>query len=301
MVRKIALSIREDSMSPKTAPAYARTSLVSKVRPTGLGRLVAATIFAFALSGCDAPLDTWHEFVVQDWKIPPGTDDGLGTYVIPNRDYLVTAIRAVAPPGTHHITLERTGEVHDVLWVAVVGTGEFVFPRGVGLRLREGEKFYVGYHLFNATSGDLSGTSGIEVIEAEPGAAFEEVNVLNPTIRDRTLPPGPVTESGQCTITEEQTFLAIGPHMHEFGKHLTATLTQGDMEVPLYDAPFNWDAQEFMPLPQMQVHKGDVVNLRCDWYNSTAMPITLGSSATQEMCSAFIYRYPIGNSAHCMY
>lgn len=272
------------------------------IRCSSLVRLAALIAMGIILGGCgdSVPVGTWHALALHDWKISPGIDSSEALKFTPDRDYLVTGIRAVAPPGTHHITLERPGAEHNVLWVSVIGTGEFLFPDGVGLKLRAGESLHIGFHLVNASASTATGTSGIEVIEAEPGSEMVEANILDPSVVNLFLPPGPSSASGKCTITEDQTLFAVGPHMHQLGKHLAAKLVHDGMETSLFDDEFDWTAQVFEPLPQIKAHTGDVINLRCDWYNTTTKNVFGGPDSDQEMCSAFVYRYPAGDSKDCI-
>jgi hypothetical protein len=186
------------------------------------------------------------------------------------------------------------------LFVSVIGTGPFSFPNGVGLHVRKGDALTLELHVVNTSTETLRGDSGLEIVEADPTTAMEEANILNPALTELTLPPNTTTTaSGKCTVTSDQTLFAIGPHMHELGTHFKSTLTQGGKTRVLLDEDFDWNQQVFEPLERIEVHAGDTVNLECTWHNTTPKTVHWGTTSDQEMCSAFVYRYPAGDGGFC--
>ena len=263
------------------------------------GRLALLLLLA---SGCDGPAIPagWHTLITSDWILDPGAEQYPEQRFVAERDYTITAIRPIDPPGTHHVVLLREGAVHNVLFVAVLGTGAFTFPDGVGLRLRKGDALSLQLHLLNATAAPLASASGLEVIEVDPGAEVVETNILDPSLITLDLPPGPSSVSGNCTLAADQTLFAIGPHMHALGKHLRSTLRHGATTTVLLDQDFDWNAQVFRSLPSIAARAGDVITVECTYDNTTKETVHWGASASAEMCSAFVYRYPAGDSDFCI-
>jgi hypothetical protein len=242
----------------------------------------------------------WVNLQTQGWIADPGKEIFPAMNFTANRDYTIAGIRAVAPPGTHHVVLLRNGgTIHNVLFVAVVGTGELDFPDGIGLIIKKGDSLELQLHVVNAGTSSLTGVSGVEVKEVDH--LDIEANLLNPAVTTLNLPPGPSEAKGTCTLTGDQTLFAIGPHMHQLGKHISSTYIPKGSTDPqsILDENFHFNEQAFVPLQAISAHAGDQITVDCQWDNTTAMTVTWGGDANQEMCSLFIYRYPAGDSDFC--
>jgi copper type II ascorbate-dependent monooxygenase-like protein len=243
--------------------------------------------------------DGWTTLQVRPWSIEAGSETMPDYGFTPDRDYTITAIRAVDPPGTHHVDLFGPGPFHNVLFVAVVGTGSFSFPDGVGLKLRAGDDLSLQIHVVNATTHTLDGTSGVDVFEASSPAVLHEANILNPGLDTLSLPPGVSQAGGTCTLTADQTLFAIGPHMHLLGTHIWSAFKQGGTTRVLLDEDFRFNEQVFVSFDPIDAHAGDTIDFQCTWNNTTDQTVQWGLNSHQEMCSVFVYRYPAASSDLC--
>lgn len=241
----------------------------------------------------------WTPLLMRSWTAQPGSEMQPNFSATADRDYAITAIRAVDPAGTHHVDIVGPGSFHNVLFVSVMGTGPFYFPNGVGLRIRQGDALTLQLHVVNTTDHVVEGTSGIEVLEAVELSTMVEANILNPAVTVLDLPPGSSQASGTCRLTQDQTFFAIAPHMHKLGVRFKSTLTQNGVAHVLLDEDFSFSEQVFVPFEAIAAHAGDSITAECTWNNTTPDTVHWGATADEEMCSAFVYRYPVGDSSLC--
>jgi Copper type II ascorbate-dependent monooxygenase, C-terminal domain len=162
----------------------------------------------------------------------------------------------------------------------------------VALRAQAGQQLRVSLHLFNATDGDLSGTSGLEVIPVDV-SEIEHVARL-----DYHGPLGFNIEAGEehtevhTTTLGSQTLVGIFPHMHQLGIHFRAVLRRGGGgEMVLWDEDYQFESQEFAPLPEIEVQAGDTLETSCTWRNTTKFDVGWGDSSEAEMCFSILMSY----------
>jgi hypothetical protein len=267
-------------------------------------------LLSAVVAGCGADADPfpktgpgadWTPFLTMDWQLPAASENTTDKELTVDRDYYISAIKPIDPTGTHHIVIQRPGPVHDVLFVSVVGTPPFQFPAGKGLHLRAGEKISLQVHRFNGSDGPIKGTSGVAIMETEPSATFEEVNIFTPAVTTLDLPPGVETSAkGSCTVTSDKTFFAVGPHMHQIGTHIKIGFEHAGSAQMLYDEDFSFNSQPFVALsPPIQAHAGDKLTVECTYFNSTSATVHWGTSTTDEMCQGMLYQFPVSSSAYC--
>ena len=98
--------------------------------------------------------------------------------------------------------------------------------------------------------------------------------------------------TGACAPTASVPIkiVAVWPHMHLQGRHMTSTIQRvdGSREV-LHDAPFDFDYQLLYP-KSVTLQPGDTVTTECDY----AKPMGYGTETTAEMCYLFTMAYPKG-------
>jgi hypothetical protein len=117
-----------------------------------------------------------------------------------------------------------------------VGSPEFEFPPGVGLHLVPGDKVLVNLHLYNATDGDISGTSGT-LVKTVPASEIQhdaEIVLAGPTF-SLNVPVGMSTQTGNCQISsiasEPIQVFAVAMHMHKTGIHLKSEVIRGGQTI----------------------------------------------------------------------
>ena len=92
-----------------------------------------------------------------------------------------------------------------------MGSPDFVFPQGVGLHLKAGQRLLLNLHLYNASDETLTGRSGTLVQEAMPDEIQHEAEIVlaGPTL-GLQVPTGVSTQSGSCDLTQNSvSFLVL--------------------------------------------------------------------------------------------
>ncbi len=251
-------------------------------------------------TGTQTPTPTWTPLITGSWSLAAHTEDTNDLHVMAvNRDIYVGGIRPISPLGTHHTVLFRNGP-SGILFASGLGTGEVVFPPGVGLKLSPGDNLALQLHIFNAGDVQLSGTSGIEILEIAAADVVHEADIFLPGPTNISLDPGLTTTIGStCTLSDAQTVFALFPHMHQLGTHFKTTLTQGGTAIALHDAPYAFENQSFTSFAPISLAAGDTIRTECTWVNTTGAQVGYGESSNSEMCYSILYRWPALSDPFC--
>ena len=284
-----------------------------------LARLVSALFgaswlgaSACCLSACSggstpASASSFTTLASTDWSLDAGKETYLCAVSTVPEDMLIHAFRPIAPVGTHH-TVVTWGDaapdgvyecdVNDFLpnliYASGVGTEDYTLPDGVGVRLGKGQKIHLQLHLFNAQTHALTGRSGVEVARMPESELANEAEFVLAGTDTLSLPPGPGTASGTCTMAGDVTIFGLWPHMHRLGVHEKATAKPADgAPSVIWDGAFSFDDQRFYDQsPLLALKAGDQVVVDCSYENTTATTVHWGESSTAEMCFFGLYRYP---------
>lgn len=271
-----------------------------------------------APAGDGAPADTaipdgWASLLEGDWQLPPGEEGYFCVYKTVPRDVYVKAFSPLSPLGTHHTVLTRTtsasppdGTVpcnvgtngQSMIYGSGVGSPDFVFPAGVGLHLKAGERLLLNLHLYNSSDAPLSGRSGTLFQEATADEVqnLAEIVLAGPTI-GLTVPPGTSTQSGTCSISsitnEPVQVFALSQHMHKLGTHMRSVIRRDNQDIVLQDVPYNFEEQSFQYVePHLELLPGDVLTTHCTYDNPTGNIVRFGESSDDEMCFTDLFYYP---------
>ena len=274
--------------------------------------------------GDGAPVDAalpegWQSLLEGDWNLAPGEEGYFCVYATVPRDIDIKAFRPLIPSGTHHTVLTvydgaspADGTVRcgvgsngqSMIYGSGVGSPDFAFPSGVGLRLTAGTRLLLNLHLYNSTDEPMTGRSGTLFQEAAPGEVqhLAELVLAGPTVGLR-VPTGTTTQSGTCrisSITDEpiQVF-ALSQHMHQLGRNLRSVVTRGSETIVLQDVPYDFEEQSFQLVnPFVELRPGDVLTTHCTYENTAATnppsgaPVTFGESSDDEMCFTDLFYFP---------
>src|SRR5262249_20025441 len=152
-----------------------------------------------------------------------------------------------------------------------VGSPDFVFPDGVGLHLKAGQRLLLNLHLYNASDDTLSGRSGTLVQEAMPGEIehFAEIVLAGPTLGLR-VPTGVSEQSGSCDLSqitnEPIEVFSLSQHMHKTGTHMRSVITRGPEELVLQDIDYNFEQQTFQLVsPHITLQPTDRLTTYCTY------------------------------------
>jgi Copper type II ascorbate-dependent monooxygenase, C-terminal domain len=258
---------------------------------------------------------TFQELLAYDWMIDPGVEAYYCVYKTLTEDLWVSDYRPMLSPGTHHVTIGYSdpgppdGAVSsadtpscsgvtlgtNLAFVATRGTDAFSMPAGVGVRIAAGKQLLLSVHVLNATQQPLNGRTGIEVVHADPTHIQHEAEIIFANNLGISIPPGPSTQTGKCTLDADSTIFSIVGHMHLTGTHFTTTaLPAGGTPQKLLDENYAFDSQKFVPLePPVLLNKGDQIQTVCTYQNPGPDTLSFGESTVKnEMCISIFYRYP---------
>jgi Copper type II ascorbate-dependent monooxygenase, C-terminal domain len=259
--------------------------------------------------------DGWLRLIEADWELTPHSEGYRCIRKTMPEDVYITAFAPLSPLGTHHTTLhvETAGVAPDGVTVcgvgaggtrrlqgAGVGTEPSALPAGVAMKVAAGEQLMVNLHLFNFGDTRLRGTSGTR-IKRVPLADVEhlaEVVLAGPI--GLSIPPGRVTQSGNCTLRSAATIYSLNPHMHQLGKHMKVTLRGKSGDRVLHDGPYDFVHQVLHPIEPVQVEAGDRVNVECTYLNDTPRDVSWGDSSLDEMCFVGVGLYPAFGGGLCI-
>ncbi len=255
----------------------------------------------------------WSTLLEGEWSVPAGSPDTYYcVYATVPRDMYIKAFRPLIPVGTHHTVLtlfsgtSPADGIHpcnvatngqSMIYGSGVGSPDFVFPDGIGLHLKAGQRLLLNLHLYNASDETISGKSGTLVQEAAAGEIqnFAEIVLAGPTL-GLNVPTGTSTQSGSCDISKitsvpVQVF-SLSQHMHKTGTHLKSVITRGQQEIVLQDVDYNFDEQGFQLVsPHITLQPTDKLTTYCT-YNNPGAPKTWGESSDDEMCFTDLFYYP---------
>jgi len=243
--------------------------------------------------------------VTATWSLASGQSDTYicGTATL-TEDVYARALRPIAPLGTHHTTVDMNlasgpddpsfpcGPEFGEFYASGVGTGELVLPEGVALLAPAGQQLRVSLHLFNATSEDLSGLSGLEVIPVDQSEVKHTASLSYNGPMGFNIGAGEEETVVHETTLGAQTLVGIFPHMHQLGTEFRAVLRRsGGESIVLYDDDYQFESQEFIALAEIEVQSGDVLETSCTWVNTTKFPVGWGTSSEAEMCYSILMSY----------
>lgn len=254
-----------------------------------------------------------------DWSLEAGQEAYFCTRLTIEEDAFASAFEPIAPLGTHHGVLsvgyasglDGTKECDDptqsngntMLYGYGVGTPVSVLPEGVAVKLQAGRQLMLNAHVFNTTDKPLTGNSGVRFKRVDAAHVEHEAEAVLMGTTTLTLPPGKTTvQLGQCTLAQDATLFAVGPHMHKLGRYQRVwALRKGQPDLVLFDGPYDFDRQDREWFEPLSLHVGDRIRVECTYDNDTDHTVTYGQSTRDEMCYAGVLRYPaVANGIGCV-
>jgi hypothetical protein len=263
-------------------------------------------------TGVTPPAETWSLLADGNWTLEPGAEDPRWCKkIVLTEDIYISSIRPVHPPGTHHTTLALvpndgkegcSGGMFGggLIYAAGAGSRELRMPKGVAMKLPAGQALILNLHIYNASPAPIGGTSGIEVVRAQPQDVTSEADLLLSGPTNFSLPPGQTTTlTHTCAVTNDQTMFTLFPHMHQHGVHIKTTVNVGGAATVLHDGEYNFEEQYFLPVGPINFKAGDSITTECTYQNLGPTPVKFGESSDTEMCFSILFRYPRGKSTFC--
>lgn len=164
-------------------------------------------------------------------------------------------------------------------------------PGDLVYRIDKGMYLVLQSHYLNASDDTVSSQSALDLYYADAGKTYtpsHAIAILNTAI---DLPPGDSSIDVHCTMEHDILGWYAIPHMHQWGKTFSATITHNGTATKMWD-DLPWDPMYmFSPpaktypidAPQL-LAKGDTIDVHCEWNNDTQNHLFFGN----EMCVFFI-------------
>jgi hypothetical protein len=255
-------------------------------------------------------VERWSALAEGAWSLEPGTEDvGWCKSIVLDEEIYISALRPIASPGTHHISLNlaspddsdctsgRLGP--ETVYAAGPGAGELRMPPQVAMRLARGQALHLNLHVYNPTAGLLDGMSGIEIVRAKNETVKDEAGFVLAGPESVILPPAQrTTITSTCRFAADQTAFALLPLMHEHGVSFKTTVTHEGEPTVLYDAAFRFEEQSEVPIGMIAVRSGDSITTECTFDNAAYHPVKPGHEGA-EICFSALLRYPSGATVDC--
>lgn len=253
------------------------------------------------------------DLITGDWTMPQGTESYRCVYQTIDRTMYIKALKPKIPIGTHHTVLTvgpknqedgiypcNAGTNYGAqVFGSGVGTNALELPDGIAVKLTPGDQLLLNLHLFNFSDGELSGTSGTEIVEIDESEVEHVAEAFMVSKFNLNIPPGEHDQSGSCGLGEDTTLISVAPHMHMLGTHMKVVANSSTMgDVTLLDDSYLFDEQTVQLLPQQVPMKaGDRISITCSYNNTTGGTVTFGDSSLDEMCISGHFRYPATRNA----
>jgi hypothetical protein len=251
--------------------------------------------------------DGWLRLMEADWELSP-TSEGYRcmSFTVPE-DVLIGAFSPRMPVGTHHASFEvtaapvRADRVYACsaasqgdkrLQGGGAGSEPTFLPEGIAMRVHRGEQITMNLHLFNVTDETLTGRSGMWIKTVSESEVEHEAETILAGPLTLTVPVGRSTQRGGCTVPQDTTVFAVGPHMHQKGVHMRVTAAIDGEEVELYDDAYDFFHQVMHPIEAVKLRTGDIVSVECTYENDSDATIYWGDSSLDEMCFVALSMYP---------
>jgi hypothetical protein len=172
------------------------------------------------------------------------------------------------------------------------GAGPVFMPQHVGLTLGGGS-FMLEVHYYNS-GPQTQDNSGVRVCKAKQQRPKSAGISWLGTEAIFLIAPGAHQVPSTCTpnITEPIHVLLSWPHMHKYGRRMTATIRRANGATePLFDVPFDFNYQYQYPTPAI-LNPGDSIETVCHF--ETNGYVVFGQGTNDEMCYNFVTAYPEG-------
>jgi len=195
-------------------------------------------------------------------------------------------------------------EVQGVPVAWAPGQGIVDYPTGVGVRIGRDDLIVIQMHYNMADPATIGQSDQSDVqLRLEPSVTREAYSMLPDPLLDSLGSGTPhVLEPGQEALeytwqlpveylmfggTSSVDVIAVFPHMHEYGRKMTASVTRATGAECMADLPrwdFAWQLHYFYETP-MRVSAGDVLNVTCTFDTRSATePVLPGWGTRNEMC-----------------
>jgi hypothetical protein len=217
----------------------------------------------------------------------------------------ITGFRSLAPVGEYREFLQVTdsplgtgdydcaaailGSRGRMIHASGMGTGSFVFPSGIAVRVKAHQYLTLTLHLANPTETVLAGTSGVQVQLGSSVSSDHEAEMIFAGKIGFSIPPNGevVTVQGGCIAARDFKVFALWPTMNGIGIRQRMEQNFNTLLNEAYDVRH----QIVYPI-SANVKAPDRIETFCQYQNQTGQTVRFGDGSDHELCFTGMYRYP---------
>lgn len=238
---------------------------------------------------------------------------------------VINRIAVDLAPGSHHLIVYATDETQDhaepincspfshilagdrPLTIVQKPHDELVFPPNVGLLLDAHQMIKLEAHYINASPQALAGSATVRFdgLRNAAGADFIPAAMAFWGTSNFKIP---AKSKGDTGVRFERGytasyFFALTTHQHQLGTRMRiwhSPKPRDTSQMPLADNT-NWAEPPLYRVdPPIQFDGVSGLSYRCEWNNTTDMPVGFGESANDEMCFVWMYYFPSHGFEMCV-
>jgi len=162
-------------------------------------------------------------------------------------------------------------------------------PGDLVFRVPEGAQVVLNHHYLNVTDQVLRGQSVVNLNFADPTMQYTPSGYLSVLNSSLDVAAGDTTQTMHAVLQSSFKVWNMFPHMHQWGKHATVTITHDGVVTTPFD--IDWDPSYAFHPPEMSadpaspilLDPGDTVDMTCEWNNTAGHDLPFGF----EMCVWF--------------
>jgi hypothetical protein len=161
-----------------------------------------------------------------------------------------------------------------------------VYPEGVGIRLRGGQRLVFDYHYFNYTDAPLMAESAAAFHAIDPAQVHNIASAFSFTNMTIDTPPNARgTFVASCRFKHDLMLQGIGRHTHTSGTDFTVWYEGGPKHGQQIWQSLDWEHDTGFYFPEPLLFKADQgFKFACSYRNDSTKPLRFGIRAKDEMC-----------------
>ena len=274
----------------------------------------------------DAAWD-WQPLISNNWSMAAG-QSGIKCETMPiTQEMWIDGFRPAAamdPANDHQFVIVTPDTGCDVMrplnpedeliYAAGLGSdasdAQLAFPAGIAVHVtpknaaNQSLNLVLYDHISNEGATPITGTSAIEVhTVADPTTVVHEVDMVLAGQSNFMAPANDApytTTPGACFPTTADGYqwhlVALWPHMHESGTHLTVSIA--GQATSVYDADYHYQHEGTYLLPDTLVDTGVELDVSCTLTNANPVALTYDEYIPEPdgktVCWTGLYKYPTG-------
>lgn len=181
---------------------------------------------------------------------------------------------------------ESQGERVGFLYGSQSARGEVEFPKGYAMLAMSGIAIQLEFHIYNAGDEPIEAEAALNLWQSREEIIGDGGTVFAYNSRIALPPMSTGSARQRCPVAETMKLVNLTPHMHNRGVAMKIFVDHDGVGSPelIVDAP-GWDEDTVTFDPPLELGPGDVLDIQCDYNNSTSEFVTDGASAKHdEMC-----------------